>query len=164
MTPPTDGERDGNDVDMKELRRDHPSGWMFLTRYPAVPYMLDAILDAPPDVEFNKSELARRTGLSRTAVTERIDTLVGLGVVDPVPNANRYRVNMENVVVKALHDLNHAVNARKESGPKSPISIDAQARMADDRIDEALARGSEFSFSNGIRREIQSLKTEGVHA
>jgi len=42
----------------KELRKEHPSGWLYLTQHDAIPILVDALLDLPPNREFNKTELA----------------------------------------------------------------------------------------------------------
>lgn len=109
-TPIDDAEADEQDV--KELRLEHPSGWLALTRHEGVPIIVDALLDLPPHREFNKSELAARAGVARQTVSRHADRLVELNVIEPVPETTptRYRV-ADGDVVEQLFELNATLNA-----------------------------------------------------
>lgn len=101
---------------MKELRLEHPSGWLELTRYDGVPIVVDALLDLPPHREFNKSELAAHAGVTRQTVSRHADRLVELNVIEPVVETTptRYRL-ADGDVVKQLFELNTALNAVADS-------------------------------------------------
>lgn len=105
----------GNDdgFDVKQNRLDHPTGWMALTRYETVRFIIDALLESSPGHKFNKSELARRTGLSREAIRDRIDFLVEIGVVNELSQSGwaEYELNDDGRVTTELFQLNNAVNA-----------------------------------------------------
>lgn len=123
------------DIDMKTLRREHPSGWMLLTRYQSVPYIIDALLEAPPNREFNKSELARKAGVSTKSVRERIDTLADLGIVrelteDDNRGRTRYSLNRRSPITQELVELNSAVS-RVEKGDLPQSLIPSNQRPHD---------------------------------
>lgn len=108
---PQDTEPD--DVDMKEVRRRNPSGWLELSDGEGLPFVIDALLDAHPGRGFNKTELGDRAGFTRETVRSYIDRLVELGVVEEVPDTDpqRYRLNEDGRVTQEIFDLNSAVNA-----------------------------------------------------
>jgi DNA-binding transcriptional ArsR family regulator len=100
----------------KEARLDNPSGWLYLTRHDAVPVLVDAVLDWPPDREFTVTEFARHAGLVRQTVSKHVGTLVDVGLVDPVPETQpqRYRV-ADGEVTRQLFELNSAINAAADA-------------------------------------------------
>lgn len=126
MAPTNDGES----PDMKRSRLEQPSGWLTLTRYETVRLLVDALLEAPPEYEFNKSELERRTGLSREAIREHIPLLVDLGVVEEVDTGGwtEYRLNDDGKVTKELFELNSAVNSVL-SGEPAELQDDVPSRL-----------------------------------
>ena len=101
------------DHDKKTLRGENPSGWLVLTKNESVPYIVDALLDAPPHREFNQTELAEHAGVSRQSVSRYLGLLVDVGVVEPVGGTSRqrYRFNPESHVSEALIRLDGAMNA-----------------------------------------------------
>jgi hypothetical protein len=105
------------DHDKKTLRGEHPSGWLVLTKNESVPYIIDALLDAPPHREFNQTELAEHAGVSRQSVSRYLDLLLDIGVVESVEDTSRqrYQFNPENPISKALIRLDGAMNA---AGPE----------------------------------------------
>ena len=78
-----------------------------------MPYIVDALLDAPPHREFNQTELAENAGVSRQSVSRYLDLLVDVGIVEPVGETSRkrYRFNPDNSVSEALIRLDGAMNA-----------------------------------------------------
>lgn len=98
--------------DTKEARLQHPSGFLYLTQHESVPILLDALLDLPPGREFNKTELADHAGVTRQTVSNYIDLLLEVTIIEEVPNTSprRYRV-AESDVVQELFELNSAINA-----------------------------------------------------
>jgi hypothetical protein len=111
MSTPSE-HRDAEDVDTKEARLEHPSGFLYLTRHESVPILVDALLDLPPGREFNKSELADHAGVTRQTVSAYVELLLEVDVLEEVPNTSprRYRVADSDVVQK-LFELNSALNA-----------------------------------------------------
>ena len=101
------------DHDKKTLRSEYPSGWLVLTKNESVPYIVDALLDAPPHREFNQTELAEHAGVSRQSVSRYLDLLVDIGIVEPIGETShkRYRFNPESSVSEALIRLDGAMNA-----------------------------------------------------
>jgi hypothetical protein len=102
---------DGDHADTKRLREEHPSGWFYLTQHDAIPILVDALLDLPPNREFNKTELAEHAGVTRQTVGNYTDLLLEVAVIEEVPNTSprRYRV-ADSDVVRELFELNSALN------------------------------------------------------
>lgn len=104
------------EVDTKEQRLAHPSGVLHLTQHDAVPIMLDAVLDLPPNREFTRTEFADHAGVTRQTVSTYVPLLVETQVFEPVPDTSpeRFRV-AESPVVAELRELNAALNAAANS-------------------------------------------------
>jgi len=98
-------------AEKKALRKEHPSGWFYLTQHEAVPILVDALLDLPTNREFNKSEFADHAGVTRQTVGNYTDLLQEVELIEEVPNTapQRYRV-ADSAVVRELHELNSALN------------------------------------------------------
>lgn len=114
-------DRGDNEFDMKQSRLNNPSGWIELTRYETVRLLIDALLEAPPEYEFNKSELERRTGLSREAIRNHLPKLVELGIVNKRQKSGwaEYQLNDDGKVTQELFNLNSAVNSVLSGEPKN---------------------------------------------
>jgi len=146
---------------MKQSRLDDPSGWLKLTRYESVRLIIDALLEAPPDYRFNKSELKRRSGLSREAIREHLPLLVELGVVREIDTEawQEYELNSNGKVTKELFALNSALNSVLSGESKTveqddtvPIAIDdLDTDSRDDDDNDSLF--SRFSDTNNSTRE-----------
>jgi len=120
LTTPVSGmsspEHVGSDhTDTKELRKEHPSGWLYLTQHDAIPILVDALLDLPPNREFNKTELAEHAGVTRQTVGNYTDLLLEVELIEEVPNTSprRYRV-ADSDVVRELFEFNSALNSVSE--------------------------------------------------
>jgi len=100
----------------KAARLDKPSGWLYLTRHDAVPVLVDALLDWPPDREFTVTEFARHAGVVRQTVSTHVETLVDVELVEPVPETHpqRYRVD-DGDVTRQLFAFNSAINAAADA-------------------------------------------------
>lgn len=100
------------EVDTKEARLEHPSGFLYLTQHESVPIIIDALLSLPPGREFNKTELAEHAGVTRQTVSTYTDLLLEVELIEEVPNTSprRYRV-AESDVVEQLFAFNSALNA-----------------------------------------------------
>lgn len=94
---------------------EHPSGLLYLMQHESVPILLDALLDLPPGREFNKTEFAEHAGVTRQTVSNYIDLLLEVDVVEELPNTSprRYRV-ADSDVVQELFALNSALNVASE--------------------------------------------------
>jgi Fic family protein len=106
-------ELQNTDSNQKTRRNEHPSGWLVLTKNESVPYIVDALLDAPPHREFNQTELAELAGVSRQSVSRYLDLLVDVGIVESLDGTSpqRYRFDPESHVSEALIRLDGAMNA-----------------------------------------------------
>jgi hypothetical protein len=102
---------DGSREEKKELRKEHPSGWLYLTQHDAIPILVDALLDLPPNREFNKSELADHAGVTRQTVGNYTELMLEVELIEEVPDTTpqRYRV-ADSDVVRELFELNSALN------------------------------------------------------
>lgn len=105
-------------ADSGALREEYPSGWLVLTKRESAAKIVDALLDLPPHREFNQSELASMAGVSRQSVSRHLDLLVGIDVIEPVPETSpqRYRFDPTSDVSKAIIQLDAAMNA---AGPEA---------------------------------------------
>ena len=100
------------DLDKKQLRLEHSTGWLLLAKHDSVCIIIDALLGLPPQSELNKTELAEHAGVSRQSVTDHIDLLLALDVLEAVPDTSPTRYRMpDSAVVKELFELNSALNA-----------------------------------------------------
>ncbi|MDS0221621.1 hypothetical protein NDI54_09690 [Haloarcula sp. S1AR25-5A] len=102
---------DGDREQKKALRKNHPSGWLHLTQHDAVPILVDALLDLPPNREFNKTEFADHAGVTRQTVGNYTDLLLEVELIEEVPDTSprRYQV-ADSDVVRELFELNSALN------------------------------------------------------
>jgi len=96
----------------KELRKEHPSGWFYLTQHDAIPILVDALIDLPPTREFNKTELAEHAGVTRQTVGNYTDLLLEVELIEEVTDTSprRYRV-ADSSTVRELFELNSALNS-----------------------------------------------------
>jgi biotin operon repressor len=101
-----------NEKSMKELRYDHPSGWLYFMQDSSegLHLIIDTLLSAS-DREFTKSELAEEAGISRHTVRAHLDTLLEHGIVQSVAGGKRYRFNLDSPVTQEICELNSAINA-----------------------------------------------------
>ncbi len=99
-------------AETKALRKEHPSGWFYLTQHDAIPILVDALLDLPPQREFNKTELAAHAGVTRQTVGNYTPILREVDLIEAVPDTSprRYRV-ADSDVVRELFELNSALNS-----------------------------------------------------
>lgn len=95
----------------RELRRAHPSGWLYLTQPALLPVLVDSLLSFPPGHEFSETELAEDIGVTRQTVAAYSARLENVEIIEEVPNTSprRYRVS-DSEVVRELHKLNSALN------------------------------------------------------
>jgi DNA-binding transcriptional ArsR family regulator len=105
------------DESVEHSRYEHPSGWLLLTQHESVQLMLDGLLSYPPYREFNKTELAEHAGVSRQSVSNHIDLLLTLNIIEEVEGTTpqRYRFNEESSVSQGIIDLNGRINSIGES-------------------------------------------------
>jgi|GEM_PF-3348790 len=112
MSTPDHASEDTEEQSMKELRYEHPTGWLYLMQNSSegLHLLIDALLTAS-DREFTKGELADAAGISRHTVRTHLSTLLELGIVREVADGKRYRFNFESPVTQEICALNGAVNA-----------------------------------------------------
>lgn len=103
------------DRDTKALRLEHPSGLLYLFQHQSVPILIDALLDLPPGREVTRTEFAEHAGVTRQTVSNYIDLLREVAVIEAVPNTSpqRYRL-ADSAVVEELFALNSALNTAGE--------------------------------------------------
>jgi DNA-binding transcriptional ArsR family regulator len=111
---------DESGFDAKQARLSKSSGWLELTRYQTVRLLIDALLESSPGHKFNKSELERRTGMSRESIRKHIPRLIELGVIEEVDDGGwpEYQLNDDGKVTKELFELNSAANSVLSGGQK----------------------------------------------
>jgi len=150
-----DEEHDDNSAkpDMKEIRREDPSGWLELTDNQTLPLVIDALMDAPPGKEYNKKELGDAAGLSRESIREYIDILLKFGIMTEVPDTNppRYKLNDRGKVTVSLFELNSALNSvgsgeERDVSEKSDQTTDYNPTMAKSNL---YASGKKFGQEIG---------------
>lgn len=95
--------------EMGGLRREHPSGWLYLTQRGEIPVLVDSLLDVPPEHEFTAAELAEHAGVTSQTVSDCTDLLIEVDLIEEIPGTSAYRV-ADSDVVRALHELNSALN------------------------------------------------------
>lgn len=105
-----------SDSDTPTFREKHKSGWLVLAEKKSAAKIVDALLDLPPYREFNQTELADLAGVSRQSVSNHLDLLLGVGILEGVEGTNRYRFNQDSEVSKAIVRLDGAMNA---AGPNA---------------------------------------------
>ncbi|WP_436933716.1 winged helix-turn-helix domain-containing protein [Halovenus marina] len=145
-----------DDFDVKKSRLEtNPSGWMTLTRYETVRLIVDALLEAPPGYQFNKSELERRAGVSREAIREHIPLLIELGVVEEIDNGAwaEYQLNDDGKVTRQIFQLNNAANSVLAGERKNVRSKPIPAVEEAIQIDEE-ATHHVFQGEDEVKREI----------
>lgn len=96
---------------MKELRKENPSGIGYLFAEPSMRFVLDALLDLPPDHTFTTEELAGHAGISKSTLYKLLPKLRELGIIREVDSgeATRYALQ-EASPVRYLHLLNSVIN------------------------------------------------------
>lgn len=100
------------DLDTKQARLEHPSGFLYLLQHDSVPILIDALFDLPPGREFTMTELADHAGVTRQTVSTYVDLLFETEVIEPVEDTRPQRYQLtESAVVQELFELNSALNA-----------------------------------------------------
>lgn len=127
--------------EVKEMRREHPSGWLELSMDPARALLIDAILDSPEDYTFSPPEIAPRAGISAQSVRNHIGVLVERGVLEKVGDS-QYRINSKGRVTCELEQLNNAVTAVRSG------AADGKDRSIDP---DELMDNSQFTMDHGRR-------------
>jgi hypothetical protein len=74
--------------------------------------LVNALLDLPPNREFNKPELAEHAGVTRQTVGNYTDLICEVELIEDVSNTSprRYRV-ADSDVVRERFELNSALNS-----------------------------------------------------
>jgi hypothetical protein len=105
--------KDFERINIKQFRKDNPSGFMELMEADSMKFIIDGLLSAPPRRELNKTDLERLTGVNRNTIREHMPTLTKFKILEPVPGTTpqRYRVNDSGRVLRLLHELNSTLNS-----------------------------------------------------
>lgn len=132
-----------NELSMKQYRQNNPSGWMEITRYESLPYIIDALLQSPPSEIFNKAELARKSGVSTNSIRNHIGSLIELGIVEERNDRTypRYTVNEKNPIFQDIIRLNRTV-------------VKVRSNELSKRVDDRRGREREYPPSNTIEIDL----------
>lgn len=103
----------------RKMRLANSTGWLDLTSNQTLPFVVDALLDAPLQYEFTTGEIAQRAGVSPQSVRTYIGILTALGIVESLDDTTpqRYRFNPEGLVMQEIYNLNNAINQMRSEGP-----------------------------------------------
>lgn len=122
-------------AEMQELREGSPSVWMAIAGNKTIPLVVDALLDAPPGREFNKTELAEYAGTTPQSIQNHIENLLRFQIIEAVPDTEptRYRLDMDSPVIKELFQLtaqldrvaatNEQLKAERDDTASGPTDI-----------------------------------------
>ena len=137
---------------MKRLHRENPSAWMELVDNQTLPLVIDALLESPPNREFNKTELGKHAGVSRESIRKHLDILLKFGIMEEVPDTSPtcYRLNDKGIVTKELFELKSALNQAGTSENKN---------ISQEEIDEA---EQEFGLSPTFLRDDDGIREIGL--
>lgn len=127
--------------EVKQMRRDYPSGWLELSMYESIALMIDALIDAPPGYSFSNPELAGRAGISAESVRNHIGTLEELGIVKGIDDKSKRQVNDESRVLREIFGLNDAVNAVRSGASASVTHL--STRLSEDELESRIPDGED---------------------
>ena len=91
---------------------DVPTGWHLLAGTQTRPTLITALLNMPPHLVFNTSELAAFADVSPNSGHTPLPILEELGIVKAVSNSSpqRYRFNTDSEIAELLIKLDGAAN------------------------------------------------------
>lgn len=120
--------------EIKQMRREAPSGWLELSMYESRALLVDAILDTPPSYQFTHSDIAQRAGITDESVRNHIEVLVDLGLVESIGEGkiHEYSVNEDSRVLFEIESLNDSVTEVRSGKPPS-FTADEITRRFDSR-------------------------------
>lgn len=121
---------------VKKMRQDYPSGWMKLSKAPALALLIDAVLDTPPGGKFTVAEISERAGISTQSVRNHISTLIETGIVKD-DDSDTYSINDRSKVLAELEKLNSAVNAVSSGATGKTFEEPETARELDNSKSES---------------------------
>lgn len=122
-------------ANVKQMRREHPSGWMELAKDPSRALLIDAILDSPHEYEFTPPEIGPRAGISDESVRNHINELEKTGIVREI-ESGKYRIDGDSRVLMEIEELNSAVTAVLSAMADKQISgIDPDQAMDNSTVD-----------------------------
>jgi len=135
-----------DDVDVKQFRKNHPSGFMELMEADSMKFIIDGLLSTSPQRELNKTDLERLTGVNRNTIRKHMPTLKKFNMIKTVPETNpqRYQVNDSGRVLRLLHELNSTLN-----------SVRAGDEVSDD--DSPILKRDTEQIEKEFKRESSSL-------
>lgn len=93
-------------------RDENPSGLGYILQEKDMKYLLECIIESPPNHSSTLSNLLRRSGVEKEEFNNCVDKLESLNIIYIVNK--RYVINDESPIVKELHHLNSAINSQAE--------------------------------------------------
>lgn len=96
--------------DIQEVRRTSPSGWMELSQRDDLEYLVDALLECPPNHTGSLQRLSERTGIDRPELVDHLEFLERLEVVEL--EEEEYTIMDESIILQELFHLNSALNKK----------------------------------------------------
>lgn len=114
-------------------REEQPTGLLYFTRYDSVPIMTKALFGSNTSREFTYTELANKAGLSPKTVGNRIEILFDLGIIEPVDDTNRFRLNLDGEITWKLRELDGLIKTAMSGVgvPERKSSSGSEAESAD---------------------------------
>lgn len=97
---------------MKRYRYETPSGLLYILKEDDIKYILECIIESPPEYSSTIHNLSRRSGIKEDNIHNHLTKLENLDIIEL--NNNEYTINDDSIIVKELHGLNSAVNVRRD--------------------------------------------------
>lgn len=96
--------------DMRQTRENAASGWMELAQRDDLEYVIDAMLESPPNHTGTLERLSERTGIEAEELHVHLDLLQNLDVLEF--DDEEYTVCDDSIVLQELFHLNSALNKK----------------------------------------------------
>lgn len=140
-------------------REEDPQGLLYFTRYDSVPIMVEALFGSSTSREFTITELASKADLSPRSVSQRIDVLYDLGVIESIEDTNRFSLNLDGEITWKLRELDGLIK-EAQSSDKFPLKTqeknESQEEIQSDLIRNA---GNEaVGVMEEVRKQASGMK------
>lgn len=96
----------------KENREEYPTGWMKMMQQDGIEYVIDALLEAPPNHSSTIKNLTRRSGVEEKTVRGSLSVLEELDVV--TVTGEEYEINNNSKILNTLIELGGLINSKGE--------------------------------------------------
>lgn len=97
------------DVNIKRIRDENPTGWLELIQREDMEYIIDALLETPPDHTGSLTQFAERSGVDVDTVRDNFEFLEDLDVL--YIEGDEYTINGDSTVMAELNQLNSAISS-----------------------------------------------------